>query len=72
MNGILKCEYGLDRVFATKAQSRKAVEQALQLYGTRRPHSALSYQFPAQVHAQGISADFRAFGESGSENNLPI
>ena len=37
MNGILKSEYGLDRVFATKVQSRTAVEQAIQLYGTRRP-----------------------------------
>jgi hypothetical protein len=54
MNGILKSEYGLDRVFATKAQSRRAVEQAIQLYGTRRPHSALGNQFPALVYAQGL------------------
>jgi putative transposase len=54
MNGILKCEYGLDRVFATKAQSRIAVEQAIQLYGTRRPHTALDNQFPAQVYARAI------------------
>jgi len=54
MNGILKCEYGLDRQFATKAQSRQAVEQAIHLYGTRRPHTALGNQFPAQVYAQGL------------------
>jgi transposase InsO family protein len=54
MNGILKSEYGLDRVFATKADSRKAVEQAIHLYGTRRPHSALNHQFPAQVYAAGL------------------
>jgi transposase InsO family protein len=54
MNGILKSEYGLDRIFATKADSRKAVEQAIHLYGTRRPHSALNYQFPAQVYAAGL------------------
>jgi putative transposase len=54
MNGILKSEYGLDRVFATKAQSRTAVEQAIQLYGTRRPHSSLGNQFPALVYAQGL------------------
>ena len=54
MNGILKSEYGLDRVFATKAQSRKAVEQAIHLYGTRRPHTALGNQFPAHVYAQGL------------------
>lgn len=56
MNGILKSEYGLDQRFKTKAQSRKAVEQAIVLYGTRRPHSALGNQFPAQVHAQAVSS----------------
>lgn len=54
MNGILKSEYGLDQRFKTKAQSRKAVEQAIHLYGTRRPHSALNYEFPAVVHARSI------------------
>jgi len=54
MNGILKSEYGLDRIFGSKAQSRTAVAQAIHLYGTRRPHSALNYQFPAQVHAAGL------------------
>jgi transposase InsO family protein len=54
MNGILKCEYGLDRTFATKAQSRRAVEQAIHLYGTRRPHTALDNQFPADVYAHGL------------------
>lgn len=54
MNGILKSEYGLDRIFATKGQSCTAVEQAIQLYGTRRPHTALGNQFPAQVYAQGL------------------
>jgi transposase InsO family protein len=51
MNGILKSEYGLDQRFKTKAQSRQAVDQAIQLYDTRRPHTALNYQFPAVVHA---------------------
>jgi putative transposase len=54
MNGILKSEYGLDRNFASKAQSRIAVEQAIELYGTRRPHTALGNQFPAVVYAQGL------------------
>jgi len=54
MNGILKIEYGLDQRFRTKAQSRTAVEQAIFLYGTRRPHTALGNQFPAQVHAQVV------------------
>jgi transposase InsO family protein len=50
MNGILKSEYGLDQRFKTKAQTAKAVDQAIHLYGTRRPHSALGHRFPAVVH----------------------
>jgi transposase InsO family protein len=60
MNGILKSEYGLDRIFASKADARKAVEQAIHLYGTRRPHTALVNRFPAEVYAQGLS--FEAVG----------
>ena len=50
MNGILKGEYGLDQQFKTKAQTTHAVDQAIHLYGTRRPHTALGNRFPAQVH----------------------
>jgi len=50
MNGILKSEYGLDQHFRTKAQTLEAVRQAVHLYGTRRPHTALGNRFPAQVH----------------------
>ena len=50
MNGILKGEYGLDQQFKTKAQTTHAVHQAIHLYGTRRPHTALANRFPAQVH----------------------
>lgn len=54
MNGILKGEYGLDQRFKSKAQCRKAVDQAIYLYGTRRPHTALDNQFPAVVYAQEL------------------
>lgn len=50
MNGILKGEYGLDQRFKTKVLAKQAAEQAIHLYGTRRPHTALGYRFPAQVH----------------------
>lgn len=50
MNGILKNEYGLDQQFKTKTQTRSAVDQAIHLYGTRRPHTALGNRFPARVH----------------------
>ena len=57
VNGILKGEYGLDQCYPTKALLRQAVEQAIGLYGTRRPHSALGHQFPAVVHRQLLPPD---------------
>lgn len=52
VNGILKQEYELDRTFRTKAQAKKAFEQAVWLYNHRRPHLGLNYRFPAHVHAE--------------------
>ena len=52
VNGILKQEYELDRTFRTKAQARKAFEQAVWLYNHRRPHLKLKYRFPADVHLE--------------------
>jgi putative transposase len=51
MNGILKSEYGLGRELKGKAQPRCAVTQAVHLYNTRRPHTALGYRFPETVHS---------------------
>ena len=51
MNGILKSEYGLGREFKTKASARLAVDQAVHLYNTRRPHTALKMRTPAEVHS---------------------
>ena len=50
MNGILKSEYGLGGQFKTKAGARLAVDQAVRLYNTRRPHTALGYRTPQEVH----------------------
>jgi len=52
VNGILKQEYELDRTFRTKAQAKKAFEQAVWLYNHRRPHLKLDYRFPADVHQE--------------------
>lgn len=54
VNGILKGEYGLDRAFPSKEDCRRAVRQAIQLYRTRRPHTALGYRIPAEVHRTGL------------------
>ena len=52
VNGILKQEYHLGRCFRSKAQAVSAVAQAVELYNTRRPHTALDYQTPAAVHGE--------------------
>lgn len=51
INGILKSEYGLGMELESKAQARRAVAQAVLLYNTRRPHTALGYRFPETVHS---------------------
>jgi len=51
MNGILKSEYGLGGEFKTKASARLAVDQAVHLYNTRRPHTALKMRTPTEVHS---------------------
>ena len=50
MNGILKQEYGLGLEFTTKADARRAVTQGIWLYNTKRPHTALGYRVPQEVH----------------------
>lgn len=52
VNGILKQEYEMDRTFRTKEQAYKAFKQAVWLYNHRRPHLALEYRFPADVHEE--------------------
>lgn len=52
LNGILKQEYGLGAQFRTRSQARAAVDQAVWLYNTQRPHSSLGLQTPAQVHGK--------------------
>jgi putative transposase len=50
VNGILKQEYWLDANFEDKAEARRAVGQGVNLYNTRRPHTALGYKTPEQMH----------------------
>ena len=51
VNGILKQEYWLGSTFQSRAQAYRAVEEAIYLYNTRRPHTALRYQTPEQAHS---------------------
>lgn len=50
VNGILKDEYALDSCFVDQAQAQQAVQEAVALYNYERPHLALNYATPAEVH----------------------
>jgi putative transposase len=50
VNGILKQEYWLDDTFENPRQARQAIVRGIGLYNTRRPHTALRFKTPEQVH----------------------
>jgi putative transposase len=50
VNGILKQEYWLDANFAGRPEARQATLHGIQMYNTRRPHTALKFATPEQVH----------------------
>jgi putative transposase len=50
VNGILKYEYHLRNTFNDLGDARKAIKQAIYLYNNCRPHTALDYSFPSNVH----------------------
>ncbi|GHE81266.1 hypothetical protein GCM10011501_06740 [Thalassotalea profundi] len=49
INGILKNEYLLIKPKDLK-EARKMVEQSVTIYNQRRPHTALKYKTPDEVH----------------------
>ena len=50
VNGILKQEYFLNYTFQSVAQVQKAVDEAVWLYNTRRPHRSLNLCTPEEIH----------------------
>jgi len=53
VNGILKQEYWLDADFADRQEARQATWHGIRMYNTRRPHTALKFATPEQVHNEG-------------------
>ena len=53
VNGILKNEYGLSRVFANEAELRKAIKEAIYFYNNDRPHMSLGYKTPEEKYQEG-------------------
>jgi putative transposase len=55
VNGILKQEYGLGMELPSKTMAHPFTKQGIELYNTRRPHTALRYRVPAAVHSEALN-----------------
>ena len=55
INGILKTEYLLARP-RDLDQARRMVEQSVDIYNKERPHLALKYKTPDEVHRASLRA----------------
>lgn len=52
VNGILKTELSLDNKFDNYHQALEAVNHAIRVYNTLRPHASINYMTPEQAHRQ--------------------
>jgi transposase InsO family protein len=50
LNGILKQEYSLGCSFRSRKQALAAIDEAVSLYNTRRPHLSLNCETPETMH----------------------
>lgn len=55
VNGILKLEYGLEYLFVSGKQAKRALREAVWLYNYDRPHLALNYLKPHDVYINHCS-----------------
>ncbi|WP_258102386.1 IS3 family transposase [Marinoscillum pacificum] len=51
INGILKHEYGLNKIIESEERARRMVELAVESYNSKRPHNSLSGLTPEQAHS---------------------
>ena len=54
LNGILKYAYFLSTHFKTKREARKAVEEAIRIYNTRRLHEKCGYKTPSAFREEAM------------------
>lgn len=55
LNGTMKREYGLGETIARKRDVPPATAESVGLFNTCRPHEALGYRFPMEVHRAAAS-----------------
>lgn len=49
MNGILKTEFNLSRIFKTHEEAKIAVIQNIEAYNIKRPHMSCNYPTPYKL-----------------------
>lgn len=52
INGILKTEFYLNRIFRSHEEAKLAVAKSIDAYNTKRPHMSSDYLTPMQTHGQ--------------------
>ena len=52
VNGVLKSEFYLDRLFENHTQVRLIVKEVIKTYNTQRPHASCDYLTPEKAHVQ--------------------
>ncbi len=52
VNGILKTEFGLYRLFVNHEEAKKAVEMSIEAYNNKRPHMSCDMLTPAEAHQE--------------------
>jgi transposase InsO family protein len=60
LNGTLKHELGLNETFSQPADARRAVGEEVMIYNHYRPHQALGYRRPLEVHVGALRRPIRA------------
>ncbi len=54
VNGILKDEFYLDQCFFTTSHAKKATENAIDIYNSKRLHLSLGYKTPNTVFENAV------------------
>lgn len=52
INGVLKSEFYLDRVFDDYTQARRVVRETIDIYNSQRPHASCNYLTPRKAHTR--------------------
>jgi putative transposase len=51
MNGILKTEFNLNRIFNSHDEAKLAVAKSIEAYNTKRPHMSIDFLTPDKAHS---------------------